>query len=149
MKFFLDASAIIEWEHGNPKAVDKIEKSEGVGVGSIAAYEVLVGLTRNKRSKVIEFLNRYPPEQFNVADSFTAAEITDALAKAGKMVNTLDIMIAAQAKRLNLTILAKDKDFDVISKVYPGAPVIQIDWPAFGTLKGVGPFTKEDELDEH
>jgi tRNA(fMet)-specific endonuclease VapC len=149
LKILLDTSALIEWERGNLNAINTIENCEEINTSSISAYETLVGLKGKKRNKTIAFFDRYPPQPFYAEDSFIATEITDALSKIGKLVNVMDILIAAQAKRLRLTILAKDKDYDVIKETYPGISVIQIKASGFGSAKGIGPFTKEDELDEH
>ena len=127
MRFLLDASAIIEWGRNNPKAVEIIMASESIGISSIAAYEVLVGLPTKKRSRAVEFFISYGQYLFRIEDVLMAAEIRDSLKKAGKTVNSLDIMIAAQAKRLNFTVLAKDEHFDTIKNLCPEVSVMQIE----------------------
>lgn len=125
-RLLLDASAIVEWERGNPAAVSLIESEEEIFTSPVAAFEVISGLSEKKRLKTMEFFKNYPPEAFDIDDAYIAAEITGKLKKAGKMINSLDIMIAAQAARLGLTVLAKDEHFDTISSVYPAVSVVQI-----------------------
>ncbi len=126
MRLLLDASAIIEWERDNPRAKSTIEECEQINISVVAAYEVLVGARENLRGKIEGLFASCPPRPFNMYDALIASEMTKALQKAGKKVKTLDILIAAQAKRLGLTVLARDKDFDVIKGIDGGVSVMQL-----------------------
>jgi predicted nucleic acid-binding protein len=126
MSLFLDTSAIIEWERNNPKVVSFIRAEKEINISSICVYETLVGLKREKRRKVLDFFSSFPLTSFNSDDSFLAAEIYQALTKNGKVVNSRDILIAAQAKRRNLRILTGDVDYSVIDRAF-GLDVIKIE----------------------
>ncbi|MDE1865827.1 MAG: type II toxin-antitoxin system VapC family toxin [Candidatus Micrarchaeota archaeon] len=114
MKVLVDASAIIEWRAGNPNAIRAINESENINISSLSQYEVLVG---DESEKVKDFFRNFPLLPFTARDSLKAVNIYRALAKKGKVINTMDILIAAQAFERGLTIVTKDGDFDRIKDV--------------------------------
>ncbi len=114
MKILVDTSAIIEWRAGNPNAVRVINESENTNISSLSQFEVLVG---DESEKVKEFFRNFPLLPFTARDSLRAVSIYRALVKKGKIINTMDMLIAAQALERGLTIVTKDGDFDRIKEL--------------------------------
>lgn len=114
MKILVDTSAIIEWRVGNPNVIRAINESENINISSLSQYEVLVG---DESERVKEFFRNFPLLPFTVRDSLKAVSIYRSLAKKGKIINTMDMLIAAQALERGLTIVTKDGDFDKIKEL--------------------------------
>ncbi len=116
MKLLLDSSIIIEWEKGNIDAA-KIVNDADISVSVLTAYETLTGLEGADRAKTMEFFNAIGTIPFDFADATMAAEIKRRLLRSGKLVTSVDIMIAAQAKRRDFVVVTKDKHFGIIKSV--------------------------------
>ncbi len=67
------------------------------------------------KEKVTEFFDNIGIIDFTLDDARKSSEIKALLRTKGKEVNVLDILIAASAYRLELTIITKDHDFQTIS----------------------------------
>ena len=126
MKALLDSSAIIELLRGNLKVMEIIEEADVVTTSVLCAYEILTGeMYREKREgrsilqEVTELIGELNPIPFLLDDSIKASEICSTLMVKGRMVNTTDILISAQAIRRDLTVITKDKDFKTIRKSKP------------------------------
>jgi predicted nucleic acid-binding protein len=111
MKILVDASAIIEWRANNPNAINAIRGSDNINISSLSQYEVLVG-EEDEKAKV--FFREFPLLPFTGRDSLTAVSIYKSLSRKGKIINTMDMLIAAQAIERGLTIVTRDGDFDRI-----------------------------------
>jgi len=126
MKALLDSSAIIELLRGNLKVMEIIEEADVVTTSVLCAYEILTGeMYREKREgrsilqEVSELIGELNPIPLLLDDSIKASEICSTLMVKGRMVNTTDILISAQAIRRDLTVITKDKDFKTIRKSKP------------------------------
>ena len=126
MKALLDSSAIIELLRGNFKVMEIIEEADVVTTSVLCAYEILTGeMYREKREgrsilqEVSELIGELNPIPLLLDDSIKASEICSTLMVKGRMVNTTDILISAQAIRRDLTVITKDKDFKTIRKSKP------------------------------
>ena len=123
MKALLDSSAIIELLRGNLKVMEIIEEADVVTTSVLCAYEILTGeMYREGRSilqEVSELIGELNPIPFLLDDLIKASEICSTLMVKGRMVNTTDILISAQAIRRDLTVITKDKDFKTIRKSKP------------------------------
>jgi len=93
------------------------------GWKALCAYEILTGeMYREGRSilqEVSELIDELNPIPLLPDDSIKASEICSTLMVKGRTVNTMDILISAQAIRRDLTVITKDKDFKIIRKSKP------------------------------
>ena len=67
------------------------------------------------KEKVTEFFDNIGIIDFTLDDARKSSEIKALLRTKGEEVNVLDILIAALAFRLELTVITKDRDFQIIS----------------------------------
>ncbi|MCL5238937.1 MAG: PIN domain-containing protein [Candidatus Marsarchaeota archaeon] len=127
MKLFLDTSAIVELMHGNEEVEDAIESSESANVSPISVFEVLIGLKAKERKGGIPGeVAAFPVVPLTSRDAKRASASFALLSNKGKTVKLPDLLIAAQAAERNATLIAADKDFDVIASVDSGLSVRQI-----------------------
>ena len=118
MKAFLDASAIIDFMHGDEKLRSVISDIDEIFVSSLTAYEVLVGERVEKRAKETEmFLDEFPDVSFEKQHMKKACGISRALSKRGRLINLIDIMVAGQALAMGAAIITNDKDYERVSEV--------------------------------
>lgn len=123
MKLFLDSSAIIDFFNGDALVRDRISSADEVYTSAICAYEILIGERYNelkgKKSsyeKALQFFDEIGTLPFTYLNSLKASELSARLTLKGRKVNTLDVLIAAQAIAENANLLTKDKDFGIIQK---------------------------------
>lgn len=117
MKILLDTSAMIDYISGNTKVRDILESSDGINISPISFYEVLIGIEdKQGRTAIRNTFSEFPSLPFTTHDSMRAASIHLYLREKGRIINPLDILIAAQALEHGFTLLTKDKDFDRISE---------------------------------
>jgi len=110
MKALLDASILIEWKKGNTVVAGIIDKIDDINISALTHFEFMVG--ENKEDEASKtFFRDYPMLPFNSHDSARAVDIYRALSGKGKMINIMDILIAAQAMNHGLTVVSTDKDF--------------------------------------
>jgi tRNA(fMet)-specific endonuclease VapC len=119
-KFLLDTNIIAAWFNGEPEIADKIQKAREINIPIIAVGELYFGALYStqvqKNSKRIEELTMY----YNVllVDRETTkvyGKIKAALRKKGKPIPENDIWIAAIAQQNSLTVVTRDKHFDIIT----------------------------------
>ena len=67
------------------------------------------------KEKVTEFFDNMGIIDFTLDDSRKSSEINALLRTKGEKVNVQDILMAASAYRLELTVITKDRDFQTIS----------------------------------
>lgn len=121
MKYLLDTTVIIEQMRDN-KDVSLIilDEDSKLNLSACCLFEILSGFL--KKESMLAFRNEfadYPVLPFTLTDSVRAADISISLSKKGKMVNVLDILIAAQALEHGLVVLTMDGDFEIIKSVHP------------------------------
>lgn len=122
MIYLLDTNTITDLIEGHPKVTAHM--STGIRQGHSMAlcwpvrYEVERGLVwKNLQKKLIVFRSIYPrltmiellPDDWSQAIQFWV----DSRSK-GKQLADIDILIAAVAYRLDLTIISSDTDFDAL-----------------------------------
>ena len=121
MRALIDTSAIISVFRNDHKIISKIEKADEIFTSTLCAYEVYLGeaYARLKgirpKEKVTEFFDNIGIIDFTLDDARKSSEIKALLRTKGEEVNVLDILIAASAYRLELTVITKDHDFQTIS----------------------------------
>lgn len=118
MKLLLDTSVIIDYTNGDEKVLDAINNADGVYTSSLCSFETLVGSLKNR--DIERFLIELTPLPFTFRDSKRAANIHSILAKSGKKVNLIDVLIYSQAIERGLSILTTDNDFSIINDVIKG-----------------------------
>jgi tRNA(fMet)-specific endonuclease VapC len=110
MEAMIDASALIEWKKGNPKVAKVMEKMENISISSLTQFEFMVGIGKEDEATSL-FLKEYPLVPFDAIDSVRAVDIYRKLSGKGKMIKTVDILVAAQALNRGLTIVSTDRHF--------------------------------------
>jgi hypothetical protein len=119
MKAFLDASAIIDFMHGDERLRGVVSEMDEVFVSTLTSYEVLVGEKVKKRANETElFLDESTDVPFGKRHMKMAREISRALSKSEKPINLMDIMVAGQALVMGAAIITNDKDFKRMSEVF-------------------------------
>ncbi len=112
MNVLLDTSVIIEQLKGSEDVNRFITTNESNNISVLSIYETLVGIKdKAKRIRVKQFFESFPLLEFAAMDAVKAAEIHEILALKGSVINTMDVLLAAQASDRGLTVLTKDKDF--------------------------------------
>ncbi|MCL4391487.1 MAG: PIN domain-containing protein [Candidatus Parvarchaeota archaeon] len=112
MNVLLDTSVIIEQLKGSEDVNRFITTNESNNISVLSIYETLVGIKdKAKRIRVKQFFESFPLLEFSAMDAVKAAEIHEILALKGSVINTMDVLLAAQASDRGLTVLTKDKDF--------------------------------------
>jgi predicted nucleic acid-binding protein len=117
----LDTSVLIDFFKGENKSFDIIENSDVVTT-VITYHEILSGIKHKKAKKEEIFYRRFFSDikvlDFDIKASEESSEIMARLLNIGKIVNTLDVLIAGIAVTNGADkIVSRDKDFLEISKV--------------------------------
>jgi len=115
----LDTSVLIDYFRG--KSFDTVENSDVVTT-VITYHEILSGIKHKKAKKEEIFFRRFFSDikvlDFDMKASEESSEIMARLLNIGKIVNTLDVLIAGIAVTNGADkIVSRDKDFIEISKV--------------------------------
>jgi tRNA(fMet)-specific endonuclease VapC len=114
LKYLLDANIYRFAARQDRKAVYIAVKAlqaikDGLCTSSVVAFEIGKAirnhkLTRLERDTLRAFLVLYPVIVFDADDAGEAAEIHAELSRSGRQVPTLDLMIAAQARRRGMVV---------------------------------------------
>jgi len=115
----LDTSVLIDYFRG--KSFDIVENSDAVTT-VITYHEIISGIKHKKAKKEEIFFRRFFSDikvlDFDLKASEESSEIMARLLNIGKIINTLDVLIAGIAVTNGADkIVSKDKDFLEISKV--------------------------------
>ena len=115
----LDTSVLIDYFRG--KSFDIVENSDAVTT-VITYHEIISGIKHKKAKKEEIFFRRFFSDikvlDFDLKASEESSEIMGRLLNIGKIVNTLDVLIAGIAVTNGADkIVSRDKDFLEISKV--------------------------------
>ncbi len=115
----MDTSSIIEFleETETGEKIKDIMKDEIAAVSTITINELLVTSEGKEREKIGNLLKSMHVFSFDEKSSYKSIEIEKKLRKEGKMINKLDIFIAATCLVNNLSILTADKDFKKIESL--------------------------------
>ncbi len=117
----LDTSVLIDYFKGKNKSFDIVENSDVVTT-VVTYHEILSGIKHKKAKKEEIFYRRFFSDikvlDFDMKASEESSEIMARLLNIGKIVNTLDVLIAGIAVTNGADkIVSRDKDFLEISKV--------------------------------
>lgn len=91
--------------------VESYSKKERIAIAVISKLEILRGTTEKNVSLVTELLSRFVLYDFGDNAVNETVKAYKKLKENGKMVNELDVLIAAIAAANNETLITKDKDF--------------------------------------
>jgi len=107
IKMIIDTNIFIDIFRGNKNTLEYVESlKENIATTIINKYELMRGNIKIKN--IFDYITVY---NFTENEAEKAAELYLYLKNAGKLINELDIIIAAIAKTNNEKILTKDKDF--------------------------------------
>jgi len=123
MNIFLDSSSIIAYLKADTKVKEEIDSADEIYSSSLCVFEVLLGEEYAKikgfkpKNDASAFFGGMTIIPFSEEDAKKAAEVQAYLISKGIIINGMDVLIAASAYRMNLTIIAKDHDYDSISSI--------------------------------
>lgn len=113
----LDTSAMIEVAKGSERG-QKIMEFLGDKAFTAASFSVYEALFPEKGTeKISEMIDLMEILNFDKESAKLSIEIEKDLKKAGKMINLLDIFIAAICVKYGYEIITCDEDFKKISKI--------------------------------
>ncbi len=118
----LDTSVLIDYFKGKNKSFDIVVDSDDIVTTVITYHEILSGIKHRKAKKESTFYKRFFSDirilDFDLRAAEESSEIMARLLSQGKIVNTLDVLIAGIATVNGADkIVSRDEDFIEISKV--------------------------------
>jgi len=109
IKVLIESSVIIDYLKGNKKVKEIILNSEDFYVSSLTVYEIL--LSKVKESEILDFLSAFKIINPTKKDAIIGSQIYKKLKDKGKLIESFDILISAQAINRRLTLVTRDSDF--------------------------------------
>ena len=120
----VDTSAYSNFQRGEPRVVERIDRAEWIGVPSVVIGELSAGFLLGSRSDenfliLQEFLSHAVVEVISVDEEVARiyGEIFSDLRERGRPLPVNDIWIAATAARAGASVLTFDGHFREISRV--------------------------------
>lgn len=118
----LDTSVLIDYFRGKNKSFDIVAGSDNAVTTVISYHEILSGIKHRKAKNEEKFYRRFFSDirilDFDIKASEESSEIMARLLSQGRVVNTLDVLIAGIAATNEADkIVSRDRDFLEISKV--------------------------------
>lgn len=115
MKIFLDSSAIIGFLKGDQGVVAAISGAEAIYSSALCAHEVLIGEKFNQLKGLKSYyvqasllFAKIETMPVNYPTAMNSAEMAAKLMAVGRTVDSIDVIIAAQALEKGATVLTKD-----------------------------------------
>jgi len=111
--FVLDTSAVIELLYGSRKGkkIMDLIGNDIVVTTSFTVYEVFLGIKENERKKIEGMFKNIDILNFDDKSAEESANIFNSLKKTGKIINRIDIFIAAICKQYSAILITLDFDF--------------------------------------
>ena len=113
MRYLLDTNSVIALLGKRPSISRRVHShsSQDFGLSVIVSHELYFGAFRSRRSatnlRAIEDL-RFEPVEFDTEDARLAASIRAELAARGTPIGAYDVLIAAQARSRDLTLITRN-----------------------------------------
>jgi len=110
----IDTTVMVDALRNKKIALTIIESYSGkdrLATSIITKYEILRGVTKKGANLASELLNRFIILDFDENSLAEAVRIYQTLSSEGKMINELDIIIAAIAAANNEVLITRDNDF--------------------------------------
>ncbi|MBS3148033.1 type II toxin-antitoxin system VapC family toxin [Candidatus Woesearchaeota archaeon] len=115
--YVLDSSALIEGIIDGPRSQpisDSLTEEEFLTT-SVCVHEILIGARNSAELFVLKgILHAVPTLDYTKDCAVHSAQIERELKREGKLINKMDILIAAICKASNATLITLDKDFEKI-----------------------------------
>jgi len=124
MKLLIESSATIDYLKGNKKVKEVILNSDEFYVSSLTVYEILLG--KVKEREILDFLSAFKIINPTKKDAIIGSKIYKKLKDKGKLIQSFDILISAQAINRRLTLVTKDSDFLKVKEEFNKLNVILI-----------------------
>jgi len=124
MKVLIESSATIDYLKGNKKVKEVILNSDEFYVSSLTVYEILLG--KVKEREILDFLSAFKIINPTKKDAIIGSKIYKKLKDKGKLIQSFDILISAQAINRRLTLVTRDSDFLKVKEEFNKLNVILI-----------------------
>jgi len=124
MKLLIESSATIDYLKGNKKVKEVILNSDEFYVSSLTVYEILLG--KVKEREILDFLSAFKIINPTKKDAIIGSKIYKKLKDKGKLIQSFDILISAQAINRRLTLVTRDSDFLKVKEEFNKLNVILI-----------------------
>ena len=127
MKYLVDTNILIYLMNSKSPKLQKKFTSKPIDefcVSSVTVAELIYGAKKSKYieknlNAAIKILSPFTIIDFNSMDAFEYGDIRASLEKMGKVIGANDLLIAAQARRLNLIVLtANAKEYRRVEGLY-------------------------------
>lgn len=117
--FFLDTSAVLELIYGTEKGeqIKTFVKGGPIALSALSIHELLVGLKEKEREALNNFFKEITVFDFDKKAAEKSAEVERELQKKGRLVNKMDILIAAACLVHGHEFLTCDKHFLTVEKL--------------------------------
>ena len=127
MKYLVDTNILIYLMNSKSPKLQKKFTSKPIDefcVSSVTVAELIYGAKKSNYieknlNAAIKILSPFTIIDFNSMDAFEYGDIRASLEKMGKVIGANDLLIAAQARRLNLIVLtANTKEYRRVEGLY-------------------------------
>lgn len=122
MSWMLDTNTVSHILKGNPRALENLSRAPmaNVCISVITEGELRFGIAKRPEATrlqriVGEFLQRVAVEPWESSTADTYGRLRASLEASGKVVGALDLLIAAHALDLNVTLVTNDAGFRKIT----------------------------------
>ncbi|MDP3639703.1 MAG: type II toxin-antitoxin system VapC family toxin [Nanoarchaeota archaeon] len=111
--YFLDTSAILELLYGTEKGeqIRSVITEKPLAISSISIHELFVGLKEKELLPLTNFLREIAVLDFDKKAALKSAELARELKKRGKMINAIDLFIAATGLVHGYRLITCDRHF--------------------------------------
>lgn len=111
--YFLDTSAILEILYGTEKGdqICNVITEKPLAISSISIHELFVGLKEKELLPLTNLLREITVLDFDKQSALKSAELARELKKRGKMINAIDLFIAATGLVHGYRLITCDKHF--------------------------------------
>ncbi len=115
----LDTSALIELVTGTDKGsiIQEYLTEESGAISSLTVHEMLAGANNKRIAFLKSFFETLQIIPYGLKEAYISSDLEKQLAKKGKMINKLDILIAATCLVHEIPLITLDNDFTHVSNL--------------------------------
>lgn len=126
MEYLLDTTTISDWVKGNTKITSKMLNTspQVIAVSTMSVYKICFGLEKNPQAKqkygklLEDFFNDITVLSFDLPSALEASKIRNQLTQKGTPIGSIDLLIAASARVMNLIVVTSNtKEFNRVENL--------------------------------